>query len=338
MPSAKIIDSRYNSPWWLPDPHSQTIVPALLSPKPKVTYERFRVWLRDGDFVHVDALPGLINEHDHRPFVLLFHGLEGSSQSHYALALMNRLRQLDFRGAVAHWRGCSGEPNALARSYHSGESEDINDIITWLRGELSAQTPLYIVGVSLGGNALLKWLGEGELHGAAKGLTRDYSMVSGAVSISAPQDLEAGAIMLSRGLSKQYTRNFMSSLIPKSRAKLGRFPMPYDENELRTIKGFHEFDEIVTARLHGFQSAKHYWACSSCKQFLRGISVPTLVINALNDPFLPASVLARAHEASSAVSLEYPRQGGHVGFPTSKGFPAATDWLPQRCLEFFSLV
>jgi uncharacterized protein len=324
---ASIVQSAYVAPSWLPDGHSQTIFPAVITPRPKVKYERFQVSLRDGDFVHLDALPNLVNAQNHQAFVLLFHGLEGSSNSHYALALMQQLQQRGLRGGVAHWRGCSGQPNILPRSYHSGASEDIADVVRWTRRQLSDQTSLYVVGVSLGGNALLKWLGQEPLQ---------TTIVQGAVAISAPHSLSAGADQLASGISTLYTRNFMSTMIAKSRAKLALFDMPYTEKELSTIRNFHHFDEIVTARVHGFKSAQDYWERSSCKQFLKHITRPTLIVNAMNDPFLPISALPKPDEVSKHVSLEYPATGGHVGFAQGR-FPGNLNWLPKRSLEFFGL-
>lgn len=328
----QLISSNYRAPLWLPEGHTQTIVPALLMRPDPLHFERFRAELRDGDFVHIDCLPGLIHPRRKDPFVLLFHGLEGSSKSHYALALMSRLKSRGIRGGVAHWRGCSGEPNLLARSYHSGESGDVNDVVQWLSEQLSPGTPIYLVGVSLGANALLKWLGEEN---------RPTHLIQAAVGISAPQDLEAGAHQLNQGLAKRYFANFMTTMLPKSLSKLQHFSMPYTEQEVKSCRNFHDFDEVVTARVHGFASAHDYYTRSSCKQFLSGITRPTLVLNARNDPFLPDRVLARADEVSHCVTLEYPKQGGHVGFASDRYNEASLrgrlQWLPQRCLQFFGL-
>lgn len=324
--SARLVESSYHAPKWLPDCHSQTIYPAIFLSKPQVAYVRQRLELDDGDFLDLDCTTPPAKTRA-KAFVVMFHGLEGSSQSHYALALMHQLKIHGFDGAVAHWRGCSGEPNRLARSYHSGESNDINLVLHTVRQSLPASTELYAVGISLGGNALLKWLGETQ---------RDTSVVASAVAISAPQDLASGANQLAQGFSRLYAKNFMATMIAKSVYKAKTFSVPYDLGKVKQCKTFHEFDELVTAPLHGFSSAQDYWARSSSKQFLIHIKQPTLVINALNDPFLPRSVLAAAHQASSRVSLEYPLTGGHVGF-ASGAFPGNHDWIPNRCLDFFGL-
>lgn len=261
-----------------------------------------------------------------RPFVLLFHGLEGDSKSSYALALMAHLRQLNWPGAVMLWRGCSGEPNRLKRNYHSGASDDVEHAVGFISRLLAPGQSLNLAGVSLGGNAMLKWLGEGQWN---------TTRVGAAMAISAPHDLEAGANRLREGLSKMYTRNFMSTLIVKSRAKLARFDMPYTEQQLAQVKDFHQFDEWVTAPVHGFRSAQDYWQRSSCKQYMRGITRPTLILNAINDPFLPPSSLAKPDEVSASVLLEYPEHGGHCGF-LSGPMPGQLDWLPQRAVHFFT--
>ena len=319
--------STYQSPLWLFGAHSQTIYPALFAPKPAVLYARHRLDLPDQDFVDIDFLEALPIAGDQRPFVALFHGLEGDSSSHYARALMAQLAQSGLRGAVVHWRGCSGSPNRLARSYHSGESGDIDSALHFLATRLGDATPLFAMGVSLGGNALIKWLGE---------QGRQTSIVSGACAISAPHDLAAGAQMLASGVSRLYTHNFMSTLKAKSFQKLEHFAMPFSAQELRACNNFHSFDEVVTARVHGFQSAQDYWARSSCKQFMATIKRPTLVINAINDPFLPPDALAGADEVSDHVTLEYPNTGGHVGFLSSP-VPGNHSWIPNRALDFFGL-
>jgi uncharacterized protein len=324
--TARLVNSNYHAPAWLPDCHSQTIYPAIFLSKPHVHYVRERYELDDGDFIDLDCTTAPASTMA-RAFVVMFHGLEGSSQSHYALALMHELKKNGLDGAVAHWRGCSGEPNRLARSYHSGESNDIDQVLHTIRKSLPASTELFAVGVSLGGNALLKWLGE---------RPRNASIVSAAVAISAPQDLASGADRLAKGFSRLYAKNFMKTMIAKSVYKANNFAVPYDLTEVRKCKTFHKFDELVTAPLHGFASAKDYWTLCSSKQFLIHIRQPTLVINALNDPFLPRAVLAAPHQASGFVSLEYPQSGGHVGF-ASGGFPGNHNWLPNRCLKFFGL-
>jgi predicted alpha/beta-fold hydrolase len=315
----------YRAPAWLPGAHAQTIWPAVFAPRPAVAYRRERWEAPDGDFVDLDhALgPDGAPGPSERPLLALFHGLEGSSDSHYARTLMAGASARGFDGVVIHFRGCSGEPNRLPRAYHSGDSEEADWVLRRLAARRAAEGrrgPLVVAGVSLGGNVLLKWLGE---RGA------DAGFVAAAAAVSPPQDLHAGAIALSKGLNRIYTSNFLRTLRTKSLAMLDRHPGLFDRSRVAASRDFFDFDELVTAPLHGFDSAIDYWRRSSCRQFLGGIAVPTLVINALNDPFLPASALAAPREASRAVRLEYPTTGGHVGFATGAP-PGRLDWLPRR--------
>lgn len=320
---------QYRAPGWLVGPHAQTIWPALYAPRPPVAYRRVRWDTPDGDFIDLDwtePAPAA-----HRPLLVLFHGLEGCSSSHYALALMDEATRRGWQGVVVHFRGCSGEPNRLARAYHSGDSDEIDWVLRRIADERAAagdDGPLFATGVSLGGNVLLKWLGE---RGTAAGF------VAAAVALSPPQDLRAGAISLSRGFGRVYSMNFLRTLKRKSLHKLERHPGIYDRRRLLASRDFFQFDDVVTAPLHGFAGADDYWSRSSCRQFLPGIEVPTLVVNALNDPFLPPSALARPEEVSRHVRLEYPQTGGHVGF-LSGSFPGRLEWLPQRVFAHFDRV
>ena len=227
---------------------------------------------------------------------------------------------------IPHFRGCSGRSNRLPRAYHSGDSDEIDWILRRLSNEHPAR-PLLAIGVSLGGNALLKWLGERE---------SEAQFFCAAAAVCPPQSLRAGAVSLSRGFNRLYAEHFLRSLRPKSLALLERFPGLLDARRIRQARDFFDFDDAVTAPLHGFAGCEDYWARSSCRPFLRAIRVPTLVINALNDPFLPADCLAQPGETSPQVSLEYPREGGHVGFPQAAG-PGAFGWVPERLATFFSL-
>lgn len=289
--------------------HWQTIVAALFPP-PRASLERERWEAPDGDFVDVDFAGS-----GERTLVLL-HGLEGGSDSHYARSLAARFAAAGRRVAIPHWRGCSGEPNRLPRAYHSGDSAELD----WLLARLPA--PLDALGVSLGGNVLLKWLGErGE---AAAGRVRR------AAAVSAPLDLAASACTLDRGINRLlYTRMFLDTLKPKSLAKLERFPGLYDAARLRRVRTFREFDDLVTAPLHGFRDAEQYWQTCSSGRYLGAIRVPTLLVNARNDPFLPEpALIAAAAGAAPCVEREFPASGGHVGF--------RPDWLARRLMAFFN--
>ena len=289
--------------------HFETLRAALLPP-PRVALERERWDTPDGDFIDVDfagdaTLPRC---------AVLFHGLEGCSDSHYARGLAQALPQAGWRLAIPHFRGCSGEPNRMPRAYHSGDSTEVDWI---LRKFLQ---PVDAIGVSLGGNALLKWLGERGAQAAP--------LVRRAAAISAPLDLAAAGRALDRGLNRLlYTRMFLTTLKPKSLAKLASFPGLFDAARVSASRTFREFDDAFTAPLHGFRDVDHYWNSSSSGQWLAHIAVPTLVLNARNDPFLPeASLLAAAEKRSPSVLLEFPARGGHVGFSGS--------WLAARLIEF----
>ena len=308
----------------MPGGHLQTLHAALVASRPRVTYRRERWDTPDGDFIDLDWLDSHSRD-DKRPLVALFHGLEGSSRSHYAVALMAALGATGWRGVVVHFRGCSGETNRLRRAYHSGDSAEIDWILRRLRGHAGAQA-LYAVGVSLGGNALLKWLGEQRVA------ARD--VIAAAAAISAPVDLAAAGEALGRGFNLVYTHHFLVTLRKKTLAKLARFPDLCDRGLLLRARTMREFDNVVTAPLHGFRDTDDYWARSSAKPLLGAIAAPTLVINALNDPFMPASALPRDSEVSRAVRLELPASGGHAGF-VSGAFPGRLDWLPSRLLDFF---
>ena len=272
--------------------------------------ERSRWETPDGDFIDVDfagdpAAPRRL---------ALFHGLEGCSDSHYARAIAAHAARAGWRVALPHFRGCSGEPNRKPRAYHSGDTEEVDWILKRLGPGLCA------AGISLGGNALLKWLGE--RGGEARALVRR------AAAVSAPIDLAAAGDALDHGLNRLlYARHFLSTLKPKSLAKLERFPGLYDAAQVRAARTFREFDHLVTAPLHGFRDVDHYWSAASSGRWLAHIRLPTLLINARNDPFLPEhALLAASRDAAPCVLLEFPRSGGHVGFQHP--------WLVQRLLHF----
>ena len=316
----------YRAPGWLPGGHAQTIYPLLIRPDP-LPYHRDRWETPDGDFIDLDwnVVPPASNGADTRPLLVLFHGLEGSSVSHYAITLMRAATAIGWSGVVVNFRGCSGESNRLPRAYHSGDSDEIDWILRRLRA-LCPTRPCYAVGVSLGGNALLKWLGERQ---AGAG-----DCLRAAAAISAPLDLTACGHHLARGFNRIYTQYFLRTLKRNATEKLRRYPGLFDERRMSAANSLYEFDDVVTAPLHGFAGADDYWCKASSKPWLTGIRLPTLVLNAQNDPFLPAQALPLARQAAASVRLEFPRQGGHVGFVTGS-LPGRLDWLPQRLLHFF---
>jgi len=313
---------RYRAPAWLPGGNLQTLYPALLAPRPYVAYRRQRWDTPDGDFIDLDwtAAPAVAGT----PLLALFHGLEGSSNSHYARALMFAAVQRGWRGVVVHFRGCSGEINRLPRAYHSGDSTEIDWILRRLRTQHNGG-PLFAVGVSLGGNALLKWLGAQQADACA--------VVQRAAAISAPVDLHAAGRALEQGFNMVYTNNFLATMKRKSLAKLRMHPGLFDAVRLRATRTLREFDDLVTSRLHGYDGVDDYYTRASSKPHLAHVTVPTLLLNARNDPFLPAAALPAPQLLSAAINAVFPDEGGHVGFPGGTGSMA---WLPQTVLEFLT--
>lgn len=315
----------YHAPKWLPGGHAQTIYPLLIKPD-SPPYRRDRWETPDGDFIDLDWKEVAGQPPDaNAPLVALFHGLEGSSNSHYAISLMRAVFALGWCGVVVHFRGCSGQINRLPRAYHSGDSAEIDWILRRLKQEFP-QRPLYAVGVSLGGNALLKWLGEQESAAS--------DVIHAAAAISAPLDLTACGHHLGRGFNQVYTQHFLRTLKQSAIARLHAYPVLFDEQRMRAARNLYQFDDAVTAPLHGFAGADDYWRRASSKPWLNAIKLPTLLINAQNDPFLPADALPARNQLSPQITADFPRHGGHVGF-VSGSLPGHLNWLPQRIIQFF---
>jgi predicted alpha/beta-fold hydrolase len=324
---------KYKAPMWLPGGNLQTIWPALCSKKiaaPEPIYRRERWTAPDGDFVDVDWLvnagdtiselngskpiqnPRTAEEialRDLRaaksPLLVQFHGLEGSSTSHYALAFADFAREHGLSYAVPHFRGCSGEINRAPRAYHSGDYQEIDWILKRFR-QLH-RGPIVAVGISLGGNALLRWAQE--LGAQAS------DCVSAVAAVSSPIDLQAGGRAIGRGFNRLvYTRMFLKTMKPKALRKLDQYPGLFDRQKLMQASDLYAFDNVFTAPLHGFKDTEDYWRRASAKPHLRQIRIPALVVNARNDPFVPASCLPGPTEVGPYVTLWQPSHGGHVGF------------------------
>jgi hypothetical protein len=313
----------YRAPGWLPNGHAQTIW-AAFAPRPRVAYRREVVEAPDGDrwafdWLDAAATPGA-------PLVVLFHGLEGSSRSHYAVALMDAIAAAGWRGVVPHFRGCGGLPNELPRAYHSADHAEIDAMMAAVAARASGVPAIHAAGVSLGGSALLNWLGRGRAPSRVQ--------VARAAAVSAPLDLMAAGEAIAQGFNHFYTQYFLKDLVPKARALARRHPGRIDLDALARVRSMRAFDELVTAPLHGFDGTDDYWTRGSSKPWLARVDVPTLVLNARNDPFIPAASLARPGEVSAAVRLEQPDGGGHAGF-VSGAFPGHHRWLPARLLRWF---
>lgn len=310
----------YRAPAWLPGGQAQTLWPLLIKPRP-IALRRERWDTPDGDFIDVDFLDGPRDA----PLLVLFHGLEGSARSHYALSTAHACQTAGWRLALPHFRGCSGELNRRPRAYHSGDSAEIDWILRSMQGENGGRR-LHAAGVSLGGNALLKWAGE---QGAAAG-----ERVTGVAAFCPPLDLAACGHHLAKGFNRIYTQHFLQTLKARSAARLQRFPGLFDEKRMRLASNLYQFDDAVTGPVHGFAGADDYWQRASAKPWLKSIAIPALTVNPKNDPFLPARYLPTPADVSPSVRLEQPAEGGHVGF-VSGSFPGKLDWLPQRLLHFF---
>lgn len=299
----------YSAPWWLPGGNLQTIWPALFARRvfgPQPQYRRERWDAPDGDFVDVDFLQEDAGAPAGRVLLVLFHGLEGSSRSHYAEAFADFARERGWAYAVPHFRGCSGELNRAPRAYHSGDFEEIGWVLQRLKAAHGG--PLVAVGVSLGGNALMRWAGEaGETAAQA---------ATAVASVCSPIDLAAGGWAIGRGFNRLvYTRMFLNTMRPKALAKLAQHPGLFDRDTLLAARDLYQFDNVFTAPLHGFKNTDDYWARASAKPHLHRIRIPALVANALNDPFVPAWSLPASQEVGTHVALWQPAEGGHVGFP-----------------------
>ncbi|MCF8149864.1 MAG: hydrolase [Burkholderiaceae bacterium] len=309
----------YLAPAWLPGRHAQTIWPLLIKGS-LPAYRRERWETPDHDFIDLDWVAGEPGS----ACVALFHGLEGNSRSHYSRRLMHALRHLGWHGVVVHFRGCSGAPNRLPRAYHSGDSVEID----WILRRLQARgfPALFAAGISLGGNALLKWLAEQGSEASR--------VIDAAAAVSAPLNLAAANAALSSGFNRVYARHFLRTLIPAALAKERSFPGCIDIQRARASRTLRDFDDAVTAPLHGFLGADDYYARSSAGPLLAAVRTPTLLLHATNDPFLPATALPSREQMPDAVTLEIHPRGGHVGFVAGAP-PGHLDWLPQRLLAHF---
>lgn len=296
--------------------------PVLFRRRGKPPLRRERLDLPDGDFLDLDwngaDSPGA-------PLVLLLHGLEGSSASPYAWGLLAAFRNRGWPAVLMHFRGCSGEPNRLTRSYHSGETGDLAHVAAALRRR-EPDRPMFAAGVSLGGNVLLKWLGE-----AGPG-----APLAGAAAVSVPFDLGRCGERLERGFSRIYRRSLVREMRRSVRAKFARWSeSPIDLSGLSRCRTFREFDEQVTAPLHGFEGAEDYYRRSSSGPFIARIRIPTLIVQARDDPFMPKDPFP---SLSSSVLLEAPPRGGHAGFVSGAIPGRPRYWLDERLPAFFEEV
>ena len=316
----------YTAPLWLPGGNLQTIWPAMYSRRvfgPKPSYRRVRWTTPDQDFIDVDWLdnpPATTKlQANSSTLLVLFHGLEGTSHSHYAEAFADFAHTKGLAFAVPHFRGCSGELNLGPRAYHSGDFEEIDWILQRFRQQHAG--PIVAVGISLGGNALMRWAGEAG--------SRAAQTVSAVASVSSPVDLTASGHAIGRGFNRRvYTRMFLNTMKPKALRKLVQHPGLFDRAALQAARDLYEFDNVFTAPLHGFKNTDDYWLRGSAKPHLHSIRLPALVVNARNDPFVPASCLPAQADVGKYVTLWQPAHGGHVGFAQGR-LPGHVRSMPE---------
>ena len=303
---------------WLPGGHAQTIWPGLFGRAPTLAWRRQRWELDDGDFIDADYLD---IDQKTAPVLVLLHGLEGSSNSHYLRAIAAAAHAAGYQICAPHFRGCSGQPNRLARAYHSGDGDEVE---LFLKRAWQPGAALYAVGVSLGGSALLNYLAS----------RQESSLLRAAIAVCAPLDLAASGQAIATGFAQIYTRMFLRTLKQKSAEKLQRFPGLFDPRKMQAARTMYDFDNVFTAPLHGYQNTNDYWHRASSKPKLPAIKTPVLIINPLNDPFVPKDSLPCPSAVSPQVMLCYPRHGGHAGFISGPP-PGQLTWLPRNVLDFF---
>ena len=315
-----VITSSFHPPWFLRNGHLQTILPVLLPRRLPVVFEDERLELEDGDFLDLHW-----SRTQCKSLVILTHGLEGNSSNDYMLGMVAAFNAAGWDALAWDFRGCGSEPNRLLRFYHSGETRDLGAVI---RRAAASYSRIVLVGFSLGGNITLKYMGEAQPHPA----------VIGAVGISVPVDLAACARVLDqRRGNRIYLGRFLKTLIEKIETKAPHFPAQLDTAGIRSIRSFQQFDDRYTSRIHGFRDAEDYWAQSSSLQYLPRITLPTLLVNARNDPFLaPGSFPFAEAEQNPHLFFEAPESGGHAGFLDLKH--GLERWTERRAVEFVTAI
>lgn len=340
--AGRIDSSEFTPPYWLRNAHGQTIVGTQWASMPPLGFARQRIGTPDNDFIDLDwNIPGLHALHGQHydlslyprsmpaftgNALLLFHGMEGSSRSRYAITICHDFRQQGWAVVVAHFRGCSGEPNRQARAYHSGDTQDVATVLHAVTQRLP-NARWHAAGVSMGGCVLLK---------SATTQLPELRHLQGIASICSPLDLVQSARSLSESAVGKYVYVpfFLKTIKAKLWEKYQRYPTLIDWERIRQANTLQALDDAYTAPIHGFRNARDYWERSSTRQHLKTIDIPTLILNAQNDPFVPRESLPQTHEVSSSVLLHQPQQGGHVGF-TDHQAPYPLSWLSRRLERFF---
>lgn len=316
----------YRPAWFVPGRHLRTLWGKFIRRRPRVPTSIERWATPDDDILVIHRLNGS----PARPLLVVLHGLEGSPDSHYARGLLARAHAQGWSAAALVFRTCGGEMNQTRRFYHSGETTDLDFVIRRLTSE-TPDAPIVLAGFSLGGNVLLKWLGE-------RG-SEVPQAICAAAAVSVPYDLARGSRFINRGFARVYERHFLRSLVRKAGEKRQRFPDIAPEVDLATLRSMWDFDNAVTAPVHGFRDATDYYERSSSLGWLERIRVPTLLLNAADDPFLPREVLDEvraAAQSNSELQCEFPEYGGHVGFIAGSLPWRPLYWAEWRVIDFLS--
>ncbi len=320
-----LTQSAFQPAAWLRNPHAQTLWAGVIRRMPGLPISRERIELPDGDFIDIDWRTA-DSGNPQGPIVVILHGLTGSIESKYARGQMNALHAIGCRSVLMNFRGQSGELNRLPRSYHSGDTGDVDYLVRLLRRR-EPNTPIAVIGYSLGGNVLLKWLGE---QGS------EAPVVTG-VAVSPPFDLAKCAIAINKGLSRGYQNKLLKELRHKVREKFdGPMDAPFELPNLEELTDFFSYDDAITAPLHGFRDVTHYYQEASCIGYLHNIRVPTLAIHALDDPFMSPDIVPREDQISDQLRVEVSPQGGHVGFVASNRFGGPHYWLEERIPQWLA--
>lgn len=318
--------SYYSPAWWLPGPHLQTLWGKLFR-RQSLQPTRMERWdTPDGDFLDIHQL----DAHAGAPRLILLHGLEGTIRSHYIQAFLGEARRRKWGGSVVIFRSCGGEINRTRRFYHSGETSDLDFAIARIAAS-TPESPLVLAGVSLGGNVLLKFLGERGSHIDPR--------IKAAAAVSVPYDLGLSSRRIDRGFSRVYQRFFLRSLKQKTVTKLRRFPDLVAADRLVSIRTLFDFDDVLTAPVHGFRDADDYYTQSSSLQWLNRIRTKTLLLSSVDDPFLPPQVLDEVRKiarGNKALQIEFSPRGGHVGFVGGRNPFNPLYYAEQRVGDFLA--
>ncbi len=305
--------------WWLRSPHLQTLWPVFFRKRYKLDLINEQVELDDGDFIDL-----CWSKKTSEKIILILHGLEGGIDSHYINGIIYQLEQFGFKPVLMHFRGCSGRMNRLPRAYHSGETEDLTFIVEHIK-KVKGNYPYAAVAYSLGGNVLLKWLGE----------TNDKNPLKKAVAVSVPFKLHDAARRLEKGLSKVYREHLLISLRKTYTEKFKKIKSPLNI-DVSQLKSFWAYDDKVTAPLHGFSGAQDYYNKCSSRQFLKNIKVPTRIIHSSDDPFMFESTPPDEKELNNNIDFLLAKKGGHVGFISGITFSKLNYWSEEKIIAFLS--